>query len=113
MRCCEHKKSQRQKRQQSHVVCYQHGTDKSYVHKGKHAHAGVFKKPNYFACQHVKKVNVLQRTHNRKHAEQACQSFEIEIPRIKLIRRHKKHGYDRSRKRNNHYGIFLYKLFNR
>ena len=36
-----------------------------------------------------KKVNVLQRTHNRKHAEQACQSFEIEIPRIKLIRRHK------------------------
>ena len=100
-RCVQDKKSERQKGQQSHVVCNQHRADKGDINESKHGKPCVFKVFYNFSCNSVEKPDVSQSAHHSENAEKTGESLEIKIRKIKTVRRNEKNGYKSANTRNN------------
>ena len=109
----EDKISERQKCQQSHIVCYQHGADESDIHEREYAHARIFENAHYPFGKDIEKPDVFQSTDDRQYGKKAGKSFEIKIADIFPVYRHYKTCYDSRREGNCHNGVFLYEIFDR
>ena len=80
------KKAERQKRDERHIVCDEHGADEGYVNQREYAQARVFAKLDDLSREDRKKANIAQSTDHREHGKKAGERFEIEISQILFIR---------------------------
>lgn len=106
-RGAENEVAERQKGQQSHVVCNQHRPDKSDVDKRKHTHSRSFKALDDFLGENIEKVDVFERADHRQHAEKTGQGLEVKIFYILCVGLDDEACENRRAERCKHYGIFL------
>ena len=111
-RRCKHKISERQKRQQRHVVCDQHGADKCYVYKREYAYSCIPAQADDPLRENIEKADVFQRTYDRENAEKTGQRFQIKISEVLRVGRNDKAGYQRGCKRDHTNGVLAYKFDN-
>ena len=94
------KETERQKGQESHIVCYQHRTDEGYTHERNNRCTKIPRTHDDLPGDEGKEAYTPERAYNGERAEKAGQRPEIEIPEIGSVRRHNKRGHDRRNDRN-------------
>ena len=85
LRCVEDKVSEREKRQQSHIVGNKHRTDEGYVNQSQNCNSCVSELSNDSLGKSIEESDVSQRTYHGKNTEKTGQSFKVEIVDIFLV----------------------------
>ena len=78
----QNEEAERQEGQKRHVVGDEHRPQEGDVNECQHAHPRVFEALDDALREDIEKANVFERTYDGQHAEQAGQSFEIQIAEI-------------------------------
>ena len=106
-RCVQNEESERQEREQRHVVCDQHRADKCDVDKSKHRKAQIAESLYDLLRYRVEESYVAKSTHHRKNAEKTGQRLEVKVFDIFLVRRNEEHSDDSRHSRDHRDRVVL------
>ena len=86
------RKPQRQKGDERHIVCHNHGTEISYEHKRDYGSPDRFESAHNHVGEPPEKSYIFKSAHNRERAEQTRKGTKIEIIKILLVKGYEKAG---------------------
>ena len=99
-RAGENDRSERQERDESHVVCNEHGADERDIDEKKRSDSQIFCGGDYPFGAHIEKAYFLERAYHCKSGKKTSKSPRVEISEIFAVRRNYKRGNERKKRRD-------------
>ena len=100
--------SERQERDERHVVRDEHGADERDVDKGDSRKAQIFRERDDFLCADVEEFYLFQRAYDGERAKQAGYGSVVDVGEVFSVRRHDERGDEREDCGDSEDGIALH-----